>query len=129
RLRPPPFLPERLPERVRAGAPAIPVAAGRRGPRWRFRHSPCENALMLGVTGGLLRRLPRAMHSRDFALFVVAALAMNVASQMIAVAIGWQVYEIHHRAFDLGLIGLLEVRPVFVLALPAGQLADRVSRT
>ena len=82
---------------------------------------------MLGVTGGP-RRLPRAMHSRDFALFVVVVLSMNLASQMIAVAIGWQVYEIHHRAFDLGLIGLLEFGPVFVLALPGGALADRVSR-
>jgi MFS family permease len=68
------------------------------------------------------------MHSRDFALFVVAVLSMNFASQMIAVAIGWQVYQIHHRAFDLGLIGLLEFGPVFLLALPAGQLVDRVSR-
>jgi MFS family permease len=68
------------------------------------------------------------MHSRDFALFVVAVLSMSLASQMIAVAIGWQVYQIHHRPFDLGLIGLLEFGPVFVLALPAGQLADRVSR-
>ncbi len=82
---------------------------------------------MLGVSGAS-RRLPRAMHSRDFALFVVVVLSMNLASQMIAVAIGWQVYQIHHRAFDLGLIGLLEFGPVFVLALPGGALADRVSR-
>ena len=82
---------------------------------------------MPGVSG-VQRRLPRAMHSRDFALFVVAVLSTNLASQMIAVAIGWQVYEIHHRAFDLGLIGLLEFGPVFLLALPGGALADRVSR-
>jgi MFS family permease len=68
------------------------------------------------------------MHRRDFALFVGVVLAMNFGSQMIAVAIGWQVYDVHHRAFDLGLIGLLEFGPVFLLALPGGQLADRVSR-
>jgi MFS family permease len=68
------------------------------------------------------------MHSRDFALFVIAILAMNLAEQMLAVAIGWQVYSIHHRAFDLGLIGLLEFAPVFLLAIPAGTLVDRVSR-
>jgi len=82
---------------------------------------------MLGVSG-VRRRLPRALHGRDFALFVVVVLAMNLANQMIAVAIGWQVYGIRHRAFDLGLIGLLEFAPVFALALPAGALADRVSR-
>jgi MFS family permease len=82
---------------------------------------------MLGSPGAS-RRLPRAMHSRDFALFVIAVLAMNLAEQMLAVAIGWQVYSIHHRAFDLGLIGLLEFAPVFLLAIPAGTLVDRVSR-
>ena len=74
------------------------------------------------------RWLPPALRNRDFAVLVVVVLAMNLASQMIAVAIGWQVYEVRHRAFDLGLIGLLEFGPVFVLALPGGQLADRVSR-
>jgi MFS family permease len=74
------------------------------------------------------RRLPRALHSRDFALFVAVVLAMNLATQMIAVAIGWQVYGIHRRAFDLGLIGLLEFAPLFLLGLPAGALTDRVSR-
>ncbi|MGD1051157.1 MAG: MFS transporter [Solirubrobacteraceae bacterium] len=82
---------------------------------------------MLGSPGAR-RRLPRAMHSRDFALFVIAVLAMTLAEQMLAVAIGWQVYSIHHRAFDLGLIGLLEFAPVFLLAIPAGTLVDRVSR-
>ena len=74
------------------------------------------------------RRLPAALRERDFALFAAVVLAMNGASQMIAVAIGWQVYDVHHHAFDLGLIGLLEFAPVFLLAIPAGQLADRVSR-
>jgi MFS family permease len=47
---------------------------------------------------------------------------------MIAVAIGWQVFSIRHSAFDLGLIGLFEFVPMLVLALPAGQLADHVQR-
>src|SRR6187549_887762 len=47
---------------------------------------------------------------------------------MIAVAIGWQVYEVRHNPLDLGLVGLAEFVPLLLLALPAGQLADRVSR-
>jgi MFS family permease len=74
------------------------------------------------------RRLPAAAQERDFGLFVVVVFAMNLASQMIAVAIGWQVYDVNHQAFDLGLIGLLEFAPVFILAIPAGQLSDRFSR-
>jgi MFS family permease len=77
---------------------------------------------------GLRRRLPRALHGRDFSLYVVASLTLTLAEQMLAVAVGWQVYSVHHRAFDLGLIGLLEFAPVFLLALPAGALVDRISR-
>ena len=47
---------------------------------------------------------------------------------MMVVAIGWQVYSIRHRPLDLGLVGLAEFLPLPLLALPAGQLADRVSR-
>src|SRR2546429_225183 len=47
---------------------------------------------------------------------------------MAQVAVGWQVYAIHHSAFDLGLIGLAEFVPLPILALPAGHLADRFSR-
>jgi len=68
------------------------------------------------------------MRNRDFALLALGVLAINLATQMVAVAIGWQVYDIHHRPFDLGLIGLLQFAPVFMLALPAGTLTDRVSR-
>jgi predicted MFS family arabinose efflux permease len=55
-------------------------------------------------------------------------LANGVGSQIVAVAVGWQVYAIHRSAFDLGLIGLAEFVPQLTLALPAGQLADRFSR-
>jgi MFS family permease len=82
---------------------------------------------MVAATG-LRRRVPPVLHQRDFALFAGVVLAMSLGSQMIAVAIGWQVYDVHHHAFDLGLIGLLEFAPVLLLAIPGGQLADRVSR-
>lgn len=55
-------------------------------------------------------------------------LCSGVAMQMVAVAVGWQVYSIHGSAFDLGLIGLAEFVPVPLLALPAGELADRLPR-
>jgi MFS family permease len=82
----------------------------------------------MGLSSAVRSRLPAAVQQRDFALFVATVMSMNLASQMIAVAIGWQVYDVNHRAFDLGLIGLLEFAPVFVLAIPAGQLSDRISR-
>jgi Transmembrane secretion effector len=65
---------------------------------------------------------------RGFALLWTALLTNGFATQMMVVAIGWQVYSIRHRPLDLGLVGLAEFLPLPLLALPAGQLADRVSR-
>jgi len=74
------------------------------------------------------KRLPPALQLRDFALLWTSSLTNGLASQMLAVAIGWQVYAIHRNPLDLGLVGLVEFVPLPILALPAGQLADRVSR-
>jgi MFS family permease len=73
-------------------------------------------------------RLPPALRLRPFALLWTVSLTNGLATQMIAVAIGWQVYAVHHNPLDLGLVGLAEFVPLPILALPAGQLADRVSR-
>jgi len=74
------------------------------------------------------QRLPPSLRLPGFALLWTALLASGFATQMIVVAIGWQVYSIHHDPLDLGLVGLAEFLPLPVLALPAGQLADRLSR-
>ena len=73
-------------------------------------------------------RLPPALHQREFRLLWTSSLTNGVAAQMMQVAIGWQVYSIHKSTLDLGLVGLAEFLPLPLLALPAGQLADRVSR-
>jgi MFS family permease len=74
------------------------------------------------------RRLPLVLQQRDFALYWVTTVFRVLPSQMVAVAVGWQVYLIHKDPFDLGLVGLAEFIPLPLLALPAGQLADRLSR-
>jgi MFS family permease len=72
--------------------------------------------------------LPPSLAHTDFRRLWVSLLCSGLAMQMAQVAIGWQVYSIHGSAFDLGLIGLVEFAPVPLLALPAGQLADRLPR-
>jgi MFS family permease len=69
-----------------------------------------------------------ALRHRDFSLFLVSMVAEAFALQMSFVAIGWQVYSIRGNALDLGLLGLAEFLPLLLLALPAGQLADRFPR-
>jgi MFS family permease len=74
------------------------------------------------------QRLPPSLRIRGFAYLWTALLTNGFATQMMVVAIGWQVYTIRHRPLDLGLVGLAEFLPLPLLALPAGQLADRVAR-
>jgi MFS family permease len=47
---------------------------------------------------------------------------------MLAVAVEWAIYARTHSATALGLVGLVIAVPVVALSLPAGHLADRVSR-
>jgi MFS family permease len=75
-----------------------------------------------------LAHLGPALEIPDFRLWWLAMLGMNTALQMLEVAIGWEVYAQHNSPLDLGWIGLAEFAPMFVLAIPAGHLADRLSR-
>jgi MFS family permease len=74
------------------------------------------------------QRLPPALQERDFRFLWSAIFSMRFAENMIAVAVGWQVFAIRKEPLDLGLVGLAEFVPLLVLALPAGHLADRVPR-
>ena len=53
---------------------------------------------------------------------------MRFSDAMVAVAVGWQVYDVHRNPLDLGLVGLAEFVPLPLLALPAGHLSDRFPR-
>ena len=75
-----------------------------------------------------LAHLGPALEVPDFRRWWLAMLAMNMSMQMLEVAIGWQVYAQHNSPLDLGWIGLAEFVPMFVLAIPAGHLADRLPR-
>jgi len=68
------------------------------------------------------------MQQRPFVLFWLARLASTTGYQMMALTIGWQIYEITNSAFDLGLIGLIQFFPAVVLTLLIGHAADRYDR-
>jgi MFS family permease len=66
--------------------------------------------------------------NRRYALYLASRLSLIVATQMLSVAVGWQVYEITGKALALGLSGLVLFVPGFLLALPGGHIADRHDR-
>lgn len=68
------------------------------------------------------------LSNRRYALFLASRVSLIVATQMLSVAVGWQIYQATHRPLSLGLSGLAIFVPGFLLALPAGHLADRHDR-
>ena len=65
---------------------------------------------------------------RNLFTYFVAFLTGDGASQIQAVAVGWTVYGIHHRAFDLGLVGIVMFAPSLLLVFVAGHAVDRYDR-
>src|SRR5262249_56018005 len=68
------------------------------------------------------------IHQRPFVLFWLARLASTTGYQMLALTIGWQIYEITNSALDLGLVGFIQFVPAVVLTLLIGHAADRYDR-
>jgi MFS family permease len=65
---------------------------------------------------------------RAFLLFFLSRFATTTASQMVMVVVGWQMYDLTHSAFNLGLVGLFQFLPAVALTLVVGQVVDRFDR-
>lgn len=68
------------------------------------------------------------LRNRSAMAFLAAVTLTTMAALAQMTALGFQVFEITGREFDLGLLGLAEFLPALVLAVPAGALADRFDR-
>src|ERR1035441_4787382 len=53
----------------------------------------------------------------NFRYYMTARMLATIASEMQAVAVGWQIYALTHRALDLGLVGLAQFLPGILLVL------------
>jgi MFS family permease len=68
------------------------------------------------------------LKQRPFMLFWLARLSATMGYHMLAITIGWQVYELTNSALDLGLIGLIQFIPSVLFTLLVGHAADRYDR-
>src|ERR1700744_1863350 len=78
--------------------------------------------LISPVSAGTLLRQP------SFLFFLLSRSLSRFSSQIGAVAIGWQIYDLTGSAFDLGMVGLVQFLPTALLVFVAGQAADRFER-
>jgi len=79
--------------------------------------------------------LPEPLRIPAFRAFWLARLMTTIAQMAMVIVIGWQVYDIarstmgiREAAFQLGLIGLVQFVPLFVLTPVSGWVADRLDR-
>lgn len=72
-------------------------------------------------TAGLFRHRP-------FQFYFWGRVFSNFSRQIVAVAVGWQVYQLTGSAFQLGMVGLVQFLPTLLLTFYAGHVADRFDR-
>jgi MFS family permease len=66
--------------------------------------------------------------SQAFKTLLLYRIGATLSYQIMMVAVGWHLYEITNSVISLGLVGLAELVPYFILALYAGHAVDRHSR-
>ncbi|MEJ8570138.1 MFS transporter [Microbaculum marinum] len=69
-----------------------------------------------------------AFRNRGFLFYWIARTLSGFSTQIISVAVGWQVYDITRDPFDLGLVGLVQFAPALLLVLITGSVSDRFNR-
>ena len=79
--------------------------------------------------------LPEPLRIPAFRAFWMARLTATIGQMAMVIVIGWQVYDIARHTMDprsaalrLGVIGLVQFAPLFLLTLVTGWTADRVDR-
>jgi MFS family permease len=69
-----------------------------------------------------------ALRSSNYRRFALGFLLSSAGLQMLAVAVGWEIYERTKDPLALGWVGVARALPVILFALPAGQIIDRFDR-
>src|SRR5438105_5543201 len=84
-------------------------------------HRSTMSSIMPVGAGALLKQ-------NSLVFFLLSRSLSRFSSQMGAVAIGWQIYDLTGSAFDLGMVGLVQFLPTALLVFVAGHAADRYER-
>lgn len=79
---------------------------------------------MTAATGAVASPL----HSSGFVVLLAYRILAILSYQIVAVTVGWHIYQLTHDPLALGLVGLAEVIPYFCTAPFAGYLVDHLPR-
>jgi MFS family permease len=68
------------------------------------------------------------LRCQGYLLYLISRFIASFAQQMLAVAVGWEIYDRTHKPLALGIVGLVQMVPMFLFTFPAGHVADNYSR-
>ena len=74
------------------------------------------------------RRSYAAFQHGAFLRYWLSRFLATFATQIVSVAVGWQIYDLTRDPFDLGLVGIIQFAPALLLVLVTGAAADRFGR-
>ena len=66
--------------------------------------------------------------NNEFSWFIIARFLFIAGLRMTPVLLGWKLYEVTGSKLSIGILGLSEVIPAVLLALPAGVKVDRSNK-
>jgi MFS family permease len=96
----------------------------------------CYLRIILKI-GQLSMTLPESNAAEDryaafrysaFIRFWAARFLTTFSTQVVSVAVGWQIYDLTRNPLDLGLVGIIQFAPALLLVLVTGTIADRFGR-
>jgi MFS family permease len=64
------------------------------------------------------------LSNRRYVLYLASRLSLVIATQMLSVAVGLQIFDMTHDPLWLGVSGLAQFLPIVLLTLPGGHVAD-----
>ena len=68
------------------------------------------------------------IENKSLRYLLIARVSTFLAFQMLAVAVGWQIYSLTQMPLYLGLVGLVQFLPMILFTLMVGYVADRYDR-
>ena len=68
------------------------------------------------------------LKNRDFFLYLTGRFIASFGQQMLAVIVGWEIYDRTHSTLALAWVGLAQIVPMFLFIFPAGHVADNYNR-
>ncbi|HQY32067.1 MAG TPA: MFS transporter, partial [Thermomicrobiales bacterium] len=90
------------------------------GSRWDTLHM-----LPKGNPTGTGHDAYEALRSPNFRFLIAGSFLNSLATAILSVIVGFELYDRTGSALALGMVGLVQIVPNVLLSIPAGQIVDR----